>query len=83
MKVAERAQPYEMLPLLPLGSSVFSNAGVLLEEGKEAEPVVTVQTAVAERGTIQQIISAEAILFPARPGGHHSQNRRAGKNAFT
>ena len=31
---------------------------------KEAEPVVTVQTAVAERGTIEQIITAEAILFP-------------------
>jgi HlyD family secretion protein len=31
---------------------------------KEAEPVVTVQTAVAERGTIEEIISADAILFP-------------------
>src|SRR5664279_749375 len=31
---------------------------------KETEPVVTVQTAVAQRGTIQQVIGAEAILFP-------------------
>ncbi len=31
---------------------------------EETEPVVTVQTAVAQRGTIQQIISAEAVLFP-------------------
>ena len=30
----------------------------------EIEPVVTVQTAVAQRGAIQHIISAEAILFP-------------------
>ncbi len=31
---------------------------------EETEPVVTVQTAVAQRGAIQQIISAEAVLFP-------------------
>ena len=31
---------------------------------QEPEPLVTVQTAVAQRGTIQQIISAEAVLFP-------------------
>jgi RND family efflux transporter MFP subunit len=31
---------------------------------KEEEPVVSVQTAVAERGQIQQLITAEAILFP-------------------
>jgi HlyD family secretion protein len=31
---------------------------------KEAEPVVTVQATVAERGTIEQVISADAILFP-------------------
>jgi HlyD family secretion protein len=30
---------------------------------KEAEPVVTVQ-AVAERGTIEQVITADAVLFP-------------------
>ena len=31
---------------------------------KEAEPVVTVQAAVAERGNIEQVITADAILFP-------------------
>src|SRR5271167_4543876 len=31
---------------------------------KEAEPVVTVQTAVVERGRIEQVITADAILFP-------------------
>ncbi len=31
---------------------------------EETEPIVTVQTAVAQRGAIQQIISAEAVLFP-------------------
>ena len=30
----------------------------------ETEPVVTVQIAVAQRGAIQQVISAEAVLFP-------------------
>jgi RND family efflux transporter MFP subunit len=31
---------------------------------KEEEPVVTVQTVVAERGPIEQVITADAILFP-------------------
>jgi len=31
---------------------------------KEEEPVVTVQTAIAERGRIQQVITTEAVLFP-------------------
>jgi len=31
---------------------------------KEVQPVVTVQTAVAERGPIQQVIRAEAVLYP-------------------
>jgi len=31
---------------------------------KEAEPVVRVQTAVAERGKIVQVITADALLFP-------------------
>jgi len=31
---------------------------------RAAEPVVTVQTAVAERGKIEQVITADAILFP-------------------
>jgi len=31
---------------------------------KEEEPVVTVQTAIADRGRIQQVITTEAVLFP-------------------
>ena len=31
---------------------------------KEAEPLVTVQVAVAERGKIEEVITADAILFP-------------------
>ena len=31
---------------------------------KEEEPVVTVQTAIAERGRILQVITTEAVLFP-------------------
>ncbi len=31
---------------------------------KEAEPVVAVQTAVAERGNIAEIVTADAVLFP-------------------
>lgn len=31
---------------------------------KEEEPVVTVQTVVADRGKIEQVITADAILFP-------------------
>src|SRR5271157_5110937 len=34
------------------------------KSAKEEEPVVTVQTAVAERGQIEQVITADAILFP-------------------
>src|SRR5664279_5608952 len=31
---------------------------------QETDPVVTVQTAVAQRGAVQQVIGDEAILFP-------------------
>lgn len=34
------------------------------KEERETPPVVSVQTAVAQRGEIQQIISADAVLFP-------------------
>lgn len=44
-------------------------AAVLLASGckgdeKEKEPVVTVQTAPATRGTISQTVSAEAVIYP-------------------
>ena len=51
---------------------------------KEAEPqpVVTVQTAPVERGTIQQIITRRSHPVSARSGGHHSQSRRAGEDVL-
>lgn len=33
---------------------------------KEAEPVVTVQTATVQRGSISQVISSEAVVYPLR-----------------
>ncbi|HSY13280.1 MAG TPA: efflux RND transporter periplasmic adaptor subunit, partial [Verrucomicrobiae bacterium] len=43
-------------------------AAVLLvgcsKKAEEPQPVVTVQTAPAERKTIRQVITADAILFP-------------------
>ncbi len=42
---------------------VFTLAACSKKEA-EPQPVVTVQTAPAERSTIQQIVTAQAILFP-------------------
>ena len=55
--------PDQLKLLLPI---VFVSAMLVSCSKKpdEIEPVVTVQTAVAQRGAIQQIISAEAVLFP-------------------
>src|SRR5271165_6418776 len=44
---------------LTVGTTISCSKGE-----KEAEPIVTVQTAVAERGKIEQVITADAILFP-------------------
>jgi multidrug efflux pump subunit AcrA (membrane-fusion protein) len=55
---------FKRLPLsLIVGVSVLTAVSCSKHE-KDNEPVVTVQTAVAERGAIEQIISAEAVLFP-------------------
>jgi RND family efflux transporter MFP subunit len=55
--------PNALMSLLPL---VLVSALLLSCSKKEeqTEPVVSVQTAVAQRGAIQQIIGAEAVLFP-------------------
>jgi HlyD family secretion protein len=43
----------------------FSLAGISCSKGeKEAEPVVTVQTALAEKGQIEQVITSDAVLYP-------------------
>lgn len=52
----------ELLALLAVLSLGFQIGCSRSEENPQ--PVVTVQTASAERGSIQQIITSEAILFP-------------------
>jgi RND family efflux transporter MFP subunit len=52
-----------LMPLLLL-VPVFAMLVSCSKKPEEPEPVVTVQTAVAQRGTIQQVIGAEAVLFP-------------------
>jgi RND family efflux transporter MFP subunit len=49
-----------LLPLVLMSATLVSCS----KKPEEAEPVVTVQTAVAQRGAIQQVINAEAVLFP-------------------
>jgi HlyD family secretion protein len=51
--------------LIGLGAGVFTFAGCSAAE-KEKEPVVTVQTASAEKQSISQFVSAEAVVFPLR-----------------
>ncbi len=50
--------------LLSLMAGLLATAVSCSKAVKEPEPVVTVQTAVAERGQIAEIITADAILFP-------------------
>jgi multidrug efflux pump subunit AcrA (membrane-fusion protein) len=47
----------------PAAMAMFLFAGCGTTE-KEKEPVVTVQTAPAQRGTISQVVSAEAVVYP-------------------
>lgn len=59
----------KILSRLYCGFALLATTAALLFTGcsgkeQEAQPVVTVQTAPAERGTIQQVITADAILFP-------------------
>src|ERR1035438_7822471 len=49
-----------LLPLALVSAMLVSCS----KKPAETEPVVTVQIAVAQRGAIQQVISAEAVLFP-------------------
>ena len=52
---------------LPMTAIVMliSTVAISCSKGeKETEPVVTVQTATAERGKIEQVITSDAILFP-------------------
>src|SRR5580704_15545912 len=49
--------------MLFLGLSALAGCGT---SEKEKEPVVTVQTQPAERQSISQFVSAEAVVFPLR-----------------
>jgi RND family efflux transporter MFP subunit len=49
-----------LLPLAVVSTMLVSCS----KKPEETEPVVTMQTAIAQRGAIQQIIDAEAVLFP-------------------
>ncbi len=55
-----RAARMSLLPLALVAAMLVSCS----KKEEQPEPVVTVQTAVAQRGAIQQIISTEAVLFP-------------------
>ena len=60
-------RPLHFLQVLTMSFIVGLASMTLLscsKKEKEEEPVVTVQTAVAERGQIQQVITTEAVLFP-------------------
>ena len=47
------------------------------KEDTEKEPVVTVQTAVAQKGSLMLSLGSKPFLSE-EPGGHHSQDKRAG-----
>jgi HlyD family secretion protein len=49
--------------LTAVTAAILLTAGCAKEE-KEKEPVVSVQTAPAERATVSQTVSAEAVVFP-------------------
>ncbi|MGZ4825511.1 MAG: efflux RND transporter periplasmic adaptor subunit [Terriglobales bacterium] len=61
MKAHRISNTLMFLPPLVLMSAMLVSCS---KKPEEAEPVVTVQTAAAQRSTIQQVISAEAVLFP-------------------
>ena len=58
---SHRTRRTTLLLLIAGLAGVFSGCS---KKEAEAQPVVTVQTAPVDRGTIQQIITADAILFP-------------------
>ena len=49
--------------LLLIGLSTLAGCG---SAEKEKEPVVTVQTAPAERQAVSQFVSSEAVVFPLK-----------------
>ena len=56
-------QKVSLISLAAIGTLLFGMSGCG-NTAKEKEPLVTVQTAPAERAPISQLISAEAVIFP-------------------
>jgi len=63
MTVHLQRQRGSLVSVAAIGALLFGMSGCGKTE-KEKEPVVSVQTAPAERAPISQVISAEAVIFP-------------------
>jgi len=63
MTVHLQRQRVSLVSVAVIGALLFGMSGCGKTE-KEKEPVVSVQTAPAERAPISQVISAEAVIFP-------------------
>lgn len=61
MKWGEISKALVSIAVLGFAAGMLSSCA---KKEQEAEPVVTVQTAPAQRDKIQQIITTEAVLFP-------------------
>ena len=64
------------LAAVVLGVALLAQ-GCSSKEGKDAEANVTVQAATAEKTTIQDEISTDAILYPRDQAGHRAKSERA------
>ena len=63
MTTYTHTQKVSLISLAAIGTLLFGMSGCG-NTAKEKEPLVTVQTAPAERAPISQLISAEAVIFP-------------------
>ena len=63
MTILLQRQRGSLVSVAAIGTLLFGMSGCGKTE-KEKEPVVSVQTAPAERAPISQVISAEAVIFP-------------------
>jgi len=63
MTIHLQRQRGSLVSVAAIGALLFGMSGCGKTE-KEKEPVVSVQTAPAERAPISQVISAEAVIFP-------------------
>jgi HlyD family secretion protein len=63
MTTYTHTQKVSLATVVAIGALLFGMSGCG-NTAKEKEPLVTVQTAPAERAPISQLISAEAVIFP-------------------